>query len=117
MSKNKKMNPKVKKMWVDALLSGKYQQTTGVLKDYDGYCCLGVLCDLHRKVTKKKGWDDSCSITPAYLGEEASLPKQVMKWANIEDDAGAYGSKKYLAKDNDNGKSFKEIAKIIQKNF
>ena len=37
--------------WVDALRSGEYAQTTGVLfrdsgDDEAGYCCLGVACDL-----------------------------------------------------------------------
>ena len=41
------VNKKIKKLWVKALRSGKYKQTTGVLnKKVSGknrYCCLGVL--------------------------------------------------------------------------
>src|SRR6478736_1184272 len=33
----------LKQKWVDALLSGQYQQCTGTLWDGNGYCCLGVL--------------------------------------------------------------------------
>ena len=32
--------------WVDALRSGKYQQTRSALRLGDTYCCLGVACDV-----------------------------------------------------------------------
>ncbi len=32
--------------WIDALRSGEYIQTHGLLQDKDGYCCLGVACKL-----------------------------------------------------------------------
>lgn len=35
-----------KKQWLDALRSGKYQQTDGYLHIDDGFCCLGVACDI-----------------------------------------------------------------------
>lgn len=38
------MNPRWKQPWIDALESGEYQQTRGVLHNGVGYCCLGVLC-------------------------------------------------------------------------
>jgi hypothetical protein len=34
------------KKWISALRSGKFQQTQGVLQDRDGYCCLGVACQI-----------------------------------------------------------------------
>lgn len=36
---------KIKQKWINALRSGKYKQTTGVMYDADtkGFCCLGVL--------------------------------------------------------------------------
>lgn len=43
------MNAKLKKKWVDALMSGAYEQAEGGLVSTDregevyGYCCLGVL--------------------------------------------------------------------------
>ena len=40
------MKAKVRDMWADALESGRFQQTTGKLRNDEGYCCLGVLCDL-----------------------------------------------------------------------
>ena len=32
--------------WAKALRSGKYKQTKSRLKTDEGFCCLGVLCDL-----------------------------------------------------------------------
>lgn len=32
--------------WIAALRSGKYNQTQQRLQDNEGYCCLGVACDL-----------------------------------------------------------------------
>lgn len=51
------MKPEVRDLWVDALESGEYPQTTGMLRRLDnagniaGYCCLGVLCDLYERAT------------------------------------------------------------------
>lgn len=36
-----------------ALESGRYPQTTGTLRDHDGYCCLGVACDV---MTPDRWW-------------------------------------------------------------
>lgn len=47
------MNENVKRRWVEALRSGKYEQGHGALRkrrygstDEYTYCCLGVLCEL-----------------------------------------------------------------------
>ncbi len=46
------MDQKIKKLWLEALRSGVYQQSTSALYyagseiDHSGYCCLGVLCDV-----------------------------------------------------------------------
>lgn len=42
------MDKRLKAKWVEALVSGKYQQGNGLLRDAStgGYCCLGVLCEV-----------------------------------------------------------------------
>jgi hypothetical protein len=35
--------------WIAALRSGKYKKETGQIRKNEGYCCLGVLCDLQNK--------------------------------------------------------------------
>ncbi len=34
------------KQWIQALRSGKFEQTDGSLQNSEGYCCLGVACKL-----------------------------------------------------------------------
>jgi hypothetical protein len=53
------MKAKLRQAWVDALRSGKYPQTKGMLFRKEasalypaGYCCLGVLCDVTPGVTR-----------------------------------------------------------------
>jgi hypothetical protein len=88
------------KLWVEALRSGEYKQTSGALKDeFDGYCCLGVLCEI-----SGLEWDR----TGLYL------PPNVIRWAKLKESNGAYGDSRCLAHDNDCGKSFLEIADIIE---
>ena len=40
------MDPVLKKKWVAALRSGKYEQGKEALRNGDKYCCLGVLCEI-----------------------------------------------------------------------
>jgi hypothetical protein len=40
------MDPEIKAKWIAALRSGDYSQTESYLRNYHGFCCLGVLCDL-----------------------------------------------------------------------
>lgn len=82
------MNPEVKEKWINALCSGQYEQAVGALTIDEGYCCLGVLCDLHQQETGSGKWvydhnqwwyqtaNDKCYV---------SLPKDVQVWAGIEE--------------------------------
>jgi hypothetical protein len=40
------MDAEVKQKWVSALRSGEYPQTKRSLRNDEGFCCLGVLCDV-----------------------------------------------------------------------
>jgi hypothetical protein len=62
-----KLDPKVKKKWLEALRSGDYKQAQGVLGTVSkktnepiAYCCLGVLCDIFRRTkanVEKLKWE------------------------------------------------------------
>lgn len=52
------MDKRLKARWVKALCSGKYQQTRKVLKDENGYCCLGVLHRVAMGEDPNQMWDD-----------------------------------------------------------
>lgn len=51
MARKQKM-PVLTQKWIAALRSGKYAQTTGCLKNDEGFCCLGVAAD----VMAPKAW-------------------------------------------------------------
>lgn len=84
------MKPEVKKKWLEALRSGKYKQDRGYLKTDEGYCCLGVLCDVYRKEKKKKLWQKHEGVgskpdTYAMFDERMVLPHQIREWAGLGD--------------------------------
>lgn len=103
------MNPKVKKEWVKALRSGKYIQGRFHLKKNDKYCCLGVLTDLYNKKFKKRD-RGLCS-------RNRTLSKRIQEWAQLKSDILCHDSIITLARLNDDGRSFAEIADIIEKDF
>lgn len=121
------MNEKIKKSWIKALLSKKFKQGRGELKTSDGrYCCLGVLCELHRrdhnKTHKKKlRWDRPDGEGMGYCGVSGTLPEKVMDWADLgSDNPNCDG---VLLSDYNDGnnivqvgpKSFRAIASLIEK--
>lgn len=88
------LRPEVAEKWVKALRSGEYKQTQGSLQHTkevhegpEGFCCLGVLCD----VAVKEGLD--IPVTPLDNGQVrygnagdarvGSLPNAVMEWAGL----------------------------------
>lgn len=104
---------RARKLWVEALRSGEYQQTKGHLQNSVGHCCLGVLCEVaeHEGV---KVYREENMLAGATLRHQ----DDVKQWAGISQGAGLF---KYvghaptsLVDLNDNGKSFSEIADIIE---
>ncbi len=92
-------------LWIAALESGEYKQAQGRLRTNEGYCCLGVLCD----VAKRQG------VIRAYSAGGDYLPQSVKRWVGLNSVMGSYGSIGSLTLDNDvRGKSFTEIAAIIR---
>jgi hypothetical protein len=45
--------------WAALLESGEFTQTQQVLRDEQGYCCLGVACELYRRETGQGRWDEN----------------------------------------------------------
>ena len=89
------MNKEIMQKWVAALRSGKYKQTDGKLRSYEpdecgkySYCCLGVLCELHRLEQGAGEWGTApatrlSSETTAYDGQPDTLPISVRDWAGL----------------------------------
>jgi hypothetical protein len=130
------MHQHIKKLWVDALRSGNYQQGARHLRSGDGYCCLEVLCDLHDQSKNGPGWaEEAMARVPdsffydkvlehlkrndwTYLGYDARLPLEVCKWAGIIPCGLTDASVEIkLSQMSDGGASFDEIADFIEQNL
>lgn len=107
------MNKKIKKLWINALRSGKYKQGTGQLKLGDQFCCLGVLCDLHRKACRNKKYH--WAKYDQYLKNNTSLPKEVMKWAGLPTRSVQIGQNTAIQLNDELELAFSSIAKLIDK--
>jgi len=121
------MKKEIADKWVAALKSGKYEQSRLRLKTSEGYCCLGVLCDisgLGKWEVDERGID---KIVYKYVkendtAETALLSSTVTDWAGMINHAGQLPIEvigvKYLFQLNDSGKmNFNQIADIIEKHY
>ena len=128
------MNSKIKEVWVNALRSGKYEQGSEKLRGANGYCCLGVLCDIYAQEHNTQ-WEfrGDEEINPQsqdywYFDEHSEfLPESVMNWAELKthnptvrvdvednDDEDNWYYKDELSDINDSGYDFSQIANIIE---
>lgn len=73
-----------RKLLVDALNSGEYQQGKRCLNKDGKYCCLGVACDvfvkLYPNVVKV---EENKNGNIGYDGETHTLPNMVREWLNF----------------------------------
>ena len=107
------MKKEIADKWIAALRSGKYKQTVGVLNSpNEGMCCLGILCE----ISKLTEWEKSKTLPYAdkYMNELKVLPKEVQKWAGLISHNGEFGNGLALSAENDKGKTFSQIATIIE---
>lgn len=112
------MDKKLRAKWLRALRGGAYRQSDSVLTNTDGdaFCCLGVLADIQ-----------GCHWLPDADndGMVPISPNGRKPWVDETNDmlppkrAGGLSDadQTTLAEMNDNGNSFKQIAKFIEENF
>lgn len=110
------MNDNAKK-WVAALRSGEYSQTKRRLHDENGFCCLGVLCDVYQKeVGDLDIFEDNGMFV--YNKQELTLPSKVLCWVGLNKENGRFINSEEkvdcLTQKNDNGATFTEIADLIE---
>lgn len=116
------MDTRIAEKWVDALRSKKYQQGTGCLKQtknqQDKFCCLGVLTDIAikdgLKIIEQSGPRTTFNSFTDYL------PGEVQRWANMKTSNGTFTKNNLtntLAYLNDAGRTFDEIATLIEDNI
>lgn len=85
------MKSDIKERWISALESGSYSQTRGRLSDGDGFCCLGVLCEIAEQdqvVIKRQVLGQNTYINKVDEGDQdyVVLPKVVAEWSGIGGD-------------------------------
>ena len=138
------MNPEVKDKWIQRLESGEFAQTRGALQQRpaglghstynpEGFCCLGVLCEIAREegIVEVKRVNDSGRVVYGEVDSVAEnnsakwnasyLPEVVMHWAGMDSDSGRFrtkdGEREILAHLNDDGATFEQIAQVIKEYF
>jgi len=116
-----------REQWIKALESGRYKQTTGQLRNIDngksyGYCCLGVLCNIHKD--KEHKWDDQLFTTPnLFYNSNDVFSFATHEYFEMPPDSFLDKVKvdkslaEELANMNDNRKTFKEIAAFLRKKW
>lgn len=78
--------------WVAELRSGRYGQTTRVLKNEQGHCCLGVAGELCAKTGLVATWVDHDSWhfgTPGGNSSYTTLTPAMSRWLGLADDIGS----------------------------
>ena len=89
------MNAEIAKVWCEALRSGSYPKGKGALLDDGKYCCLGVLCELHRQATHAGNWEQGqvgwnkrdpqlYRLGEHGDGSDIQLPEAVRDWAGMK---------------------------------
>ena len=120
-------------IWIEALKSGRWKQTKGHLAGAgEGFCCLGVACELFRRQTSRGRWEidklerakdgsfrpDLRFVVERLPGDEDSsaevLPFAVKEWLGLATASGEITANSSLAGLNDAGRSFGEIAALIE---
>lgn len=111
---------------VEALRSGKYKQVTKRLGCEDGFCCLGVACELYiehegtpptfRAKDTVGSFSGACYV---YDGQWMLLPDCVREWLGFSATDGKLHARSRrgtssLVGENDHGGTFEEIAGMIE---
>jgi hypothetical protein len=112
------------RLWVDALRSGEYRQASEALTNGEGYCCLGVAC----QISGLGKWEREANETEIHYAigsdfdsDAYTLPRSVRRWlgvytGNPEVDVG--NTSEQLAHLNDSGEwNFHQIADAIERTY
>jgi len=116
------------KLFLVALRSGDFVQTTGKLREGDSYCCLGVACEVYRKTTGIGEWitkqcpEAKHTYLPHFINSYTYLPAPVAVWLNSEENpilhTDEHGQELTAADLNDDeGWDFEQIADAFEKYF
>lgn len=100
------MDADIKAKWINALRSKQYQQTKTFLHDSGAYCCLGVLCKIQGAEPDTANWPENAQTQLTLLDDNDV--------STMDYSAGLTNEQKnYLARMNDKGDNFFDIADFI----
>ena len=81
--------------WCAALESGAYQQSYHQLHDGDGFCCLGVACDVYFQETGDGTWAEDGYLAHIRSSDERMetyLPEVVRRYFGLQSETGEFSS-------------------------
>lgn len=115
------MKAEWKQKWLDALRSSKYSQAMNVLHiKGDGFCCLGVLCDIvdPSRWRNPQGEYDRTMNWMNWDGNSQHLPSSVMETVGIvRKSVDGVDHINRLMEMNDNATPFSVIADYIEEHL
>lgn len=97
--------------WLSALRSNNYTSCIGALHRNDGFCPLGVLCD----ISKLDKWNkDPYSNKLTYFGQVNYLPLEVREWAGLSQKEYSNMSALVMVLNDNQKLALAEIADIVE---
>jgi hypothetical protein len=110
------MNQEIKKKWLIALKSDKYEKGKHFLFKDNKYCCLGVLCDIYAIEYKL---DNTQIKLLSNDNENKILSSEVVCWSGLNEKNPSlyFPNLTSIAEINDNSETFEEVIKIIEEKF
>lgn len=105
------------KIWIAALRSGDYQQTTGTLENRHGFCCLGVACKVLIPEDKML-FREGILRTKVIAGGDPICQHHAPDWLKlINDDFERRHGKGLITLNDDDKLTFNQIADLLEKYY
>jgi hypothetical protein len=98
--------------WVDTLRSDEFKQTKDALKNEDGYCCLGVACEVYGKENNV-----TFNERDYFLGVNDVLPSSVQEWFDLPCGNPYFGGERATTHNDEHRRTFAEIADLIEAEY
>ena len=115
------MNKEIADKVVKELRNGNNKQGKGSLRNFeDEFCCLGVMCMIAVEEGIIKKPRKNTKTGEYEFGEDkktGTLPQAVVEWAGVKSAYVAIPDGGTLMSLNDSGKTFEEIADVIEKYY
>ena len=105
-----KLPKQFKTDWINNLRSGLFEQTEGVLRNDDGYCCLGVAC-ISNGHSDEHIWGDEYIRISRYDTDDLSSMPKILVGDDKENDLIKFLT---ILNDEKNGYGFQEISDWIE---